>query len=94
MTEVSLAPRLEVIDKMLLASTPQNPLKVVNAVYSSGHISLGDLRELGYARYHRAPVGRNGSESWWSYTGPTPIQVGKEIWYPGYVEEPIEKDYS
>lgn len=94
MTELTHAVRLEAIDRLVHASTARAPLRVTNALYARDFISLGDLQSLGYAKHHRVPHGRNGSQSWWTYDGPTPIEVGREIWHPGHVEEPYEKDYG
>ncbi len=94
MTEVTQAVQLEAINHLVLASTAEKPLRVSNAAYSRGHISLGDLQHLGYAKHHRVARGHNGSVSWWTYSGPTPIQVSNQIWYPGHVDDEYEKDYG
>lgn len=75
--EIASAPgndmnRLYMLKRLILNG--EQP-EIVDAAYSQGHFSWGDLQKLGFAKKESEPYGGGMTSEWWTYTGPGSIVV-------------------
>jgi hypothetical protein len=54
--------------------------------------NFGDLRDLGWAEFHKEEASVSTVRTWWTYTGPKPILCNGQEFNNGDSTDPVEQE--
>ena len=86
---VSREEYLKELSNDIIAGNKPNILPV--ALSHTGY-NFGDLRDLGWAKYHTQEVSTSTQNVWWTYTGPNSIMCNGDELNTGASTTPVEQD--